>query len=247
MRFTGASGVNITVNATNVIASGSPADIRVETVVGGSATVVLDHSNYDTISASAGGGTEGITLPGSGTNQIAPPIFQAGGGNFHQAAGSPTIDMGATNPLDGGTLDLDGEPRAQGAAQDIGADEFTFVPSPPQPAGPAIADLLSAKAKGTNLILLLGCPSGGGVCANQIALRTAKPVSPSKAATAAKAKRILLGGASISIPAGRTQTVRVPLTKRARKLFETRRKVRATATISGGGASTTAGVTIKRK
>ena len=47
----------------------------------------------------------------------------AGVGNPHLMPGSPCIDAGLT-PLSTGALDLDGEPRLQGAAVDIGCDEF---------------------------------------------------------------------------------------------------------------------------
>jgi hypothetical protein len=42
-------------------------------------------------------------------------------GNYRLEADSPAIDAGAA--IDAGPLDIDGEPRVQGAAIDIGADE----------------------------------------------------------------------------------------------------------------------------
>jgi hypothetical protein len=65
-----------------------------------------------------------------GGNQTAPPQFvDASKGDYHEAAGSPTIDAGAVDQL--GALDLDGNPRALGSAPDIGASEF--VPPIPVP------------------------------------------------------------------------------------------------------------------
>jgi hypothetical protein len=116
-----------TLNATNVIASGSGTAADVAAFNNGtSVTINLEHSNYDT--EDQGTGTT-ITDPGSGTNQIAPPQFaNAAAGDFHQVSGSPTIDAGAGDPALG-SADIDGEARTQGAAPDIGADEFT-VPAP---------------------------------------------------------------------------------------------------------------------
>jgi hypothetical protein len=259
-----ASGCNCLINATNVIAAGNEAgggtDVRATTTASGdTATVALDHSNYSSESES-GGGVENVTNPGLGTNQTAAPSFEPGADNFHQAAGSPTIDMGATNPLNGGTLDFDGEARAQGLSQDIGADEFTVVPptppsAPPAAAGPSlpvvprgIATLLSAIAKGKKLVLTLACSGGGGNCSGNVLLKTAKPVKSLKAATAKrKGKMIVLGSGSFSIAAGQTQTVPVPLTKRGRKLFGSRGKVGAKATITAEGTSTLSKLGIKRK
>ena len=62
-------------------------------------------------------------------NQEAEPLFAAPAAlDFHELAGSPTIDAGGrTAAL--GTTDLDGKPRIQGAAPDIGAYE-TATPPP---------------------------------------------------------------------------------------------------------------------
>ena len=65
------------------------------------------------------------TVQDLGGNVAADPLLQTD--QFHQAEGSPTIDKGAT-PADGPATDIDGGPRSQGAAPDIGADE---LPAPP--------------------------------------------------------------------------------------------------------------------
>jgi hypothetical protein len=115
----------LTVNATNVIASGVAADVRV--VRGGtnsvSATVVMAYSNYDTTSVATGGT---VTAAGSGTNQTAAPVFLETT-TYRQAASSPTVNKGATTP-ESGTADLDGDPRVTGPAPDIGVDEFDVTP-----------------------------------------------------------------------------------------------------------------------
>jgi hypothetical protein len=75
------------------------------------------------------------TPAGTGSNQTAAPTFvNAAGGDFHEAAGSPTIDAGITAPAIG-TTDLDGNPRTIGRSTDVGAYEAaeapTIVPAPP--------------------------------------------------------------------------------------------------------------------
>jgi hypothetical protein len=129
------------------------------------------------------------------------------------------------------------------------------VPGGCSPAAPAAAPLAAlaslaggvVKTKGKTISLMLSCPAGGGPCSgNGVSLRSAKPVNAGRAA-AAKAKRIAVGSASFSIPAGASQAVGVRLTKRARTVLLQRRKLATKATITGAGRSTTASLTIKLK
>jgi hypothetical protein len=127
-----------TINATNVIAralSGGGADVRAEAGdTNSSAEINLDHSNYASRQAVTCGTPPcpaTITDPATASNQTAGPLFvNATGGDFHQAAGSPTIDAGINDPLNG-TTDIDGEARQIGPLTDIGADE-----RPPDVAAP---------------------------------------------------------------------------------------------------------------
>jgi hypothetical protein len=117
---------NHTLDAKNVIADGVDNDVEAEEQSGSTTAVNLAYSNFAT-SVPSGGAT--ATPPGSPTNQTAPPAFvDAPNGDFHQAAGSPTIDAG-TGDSQLGSADIDGEARSQGAVPDIGADEF--VPTLP--------------------------------------------------------------------------------------------------------------------
>jgi hypothetical protein len=119
-----------TINATNVIAralSGGGTDVRAEAGdTNSSAEINLDHSNYASRQAVTCGTPPcpaTITDPATASNQTAAPLFvNAPGGDFHQAAGSPTIDAGINDPLNG-TTDIDGEARQIGPLTDIGADE----------------------------------------------------------------------------------------------------------------------------
>ena len=109
----------ILIEARNVIASGAGADVRATQTGRNSASfVLLRSSNYESVEDSGGAG---VTPPGSGSNQVAAPVFADA--DFHQAAGSPTIDAGTVDESTG-SLDLDYQARPWGAAMDIGADEL---------------------------------------------------------------------------------------------------------------------------
>jgi hypothetical protein len=119
-----------------VIASGGSRDVRAE-ILGSIGTrraeVNLDHSNYATRQQVPGGS---VTAPGSGANQtVSPMLVDDPLGDFHQLAGSPTIDAGITDAANG-AADFDGQARVQGANTDIGADEFAPVPPSPAPVAP---------------------------------------------------------------------------------------------------------------
>jgi hypothetical protein len=115
--------------------------------------------------------------------------------------------------------------------------------APAKPAGVA-----GATVKGKRLRLTLECALASGDCAdNQISLRTAKKIDLGKIAATAKAKRILLARGSASLAAGETKTVALKLRKRGRRLFRARKKVRATATVTAAGGSSTETLRIRRK
>jgi hypothetical protein len=106
----------------NVIAKGSRVDIEARTDDNAIASIDLDHSNF--ASRSLIGIASYASEPGAGSNQTPPPLFvDSAPGDFHQRPGSPTIDFGT--PFAGvSEEDVDGGPRVQGGAIDIGADEF---------------------------------------------------------------------------------------------------------------------------
>jgi len=119
------SGGSVTVDASSVIASGTSTDASAVGGSGGSAAIAdFSFSNYD----SQLEGTHGtVTDPGADTNQTAPAMLaNPAAGDVHQLAGSFTIDRGARDAA-AGSVDIDGESRSQGAAPDIGADEFTVL------------------------------------------------------------------------------------------------------------------------
>jgi hypothetical protein len=112
----------------NSIARGAQLDVAVAGAnTNHLATANVSYSNFNPSTAQAIGPNAQLDTSG-GHNQSAPPVFAgACQGNYHEAAGSPTVDAG----LDGGsgTADFDGDQRTIGTT-DIGADELV----PPGPA-----------------------------------------------------------------------------------------------------------------
>lgn len=116
-----------TVNVVNSIVAGTEFDLRAFNGPEGPGKLVVSHSNFRTKK-----GEGAATITDAGGNQTAAPLFvAAAGGDFREAAGSPTIDAGVPD-AEIGALDLAGNPRVIGPAPDIGA--FEFIPPPP-PAG----------------------------------------------------------------------------------------------------------------
>jgi hypothetical protein len=106
-----------TLDLLNSIAQGGEQDLKALAGAKGVGTIAVNHSNFDTSKAEG----EAKVIDGGG-NQTAPPLFvDAENRNYHEAAGSPTIDAGIAGEL--GPLDLDGSPRILGPAPDMGAYE----------------------------------------------------------------------------------------------------------------------------
>jgi hypothetical protein len=177
-----APGQNPTIALVNSIAHGGHTDLLAESTSGGTASVTADHSNFAT-STQMGIGAS-APAAGSGTNQTAAPHFvNAATGDFHQLAGSPTIDAGADSSSNG-SVDLDGLPRTMGAHTDIGAYEYP-VPvcqsaSATTPFGKAVNVQLQCSDPGGASVTSYGVvtpPSHGTVSINASGLATYTPAS----------------------------------------------------------------------
>lgn len=120
------TGPTYVISTKAVIAQGTSQDVIARAGMGTSVTINLDHSNYDTATTQTfSTGVASVTPPGTGGpnfNVTAAPLLAADG--YHQLAGSPTINAGATD-ANSGAQDIDGQNRQIGLAPaDIGADEL---------------------------------------------------------------------------------------------------------------------------
>ncbi len=124
----------------NSIARGKTADILAETdlsdCIPGNFCVVglihIDHSDFATRAPLASASDAVAISEGAGNISGDPRFADAANGDYHLLAGSPAIDAGiaADQAL---PTDLDGSPRVQGAAPDLGA--FETPPPPGKPSG----------------------------------------------------------------------------------------------------------------
>jgi hypothetical protein len=120
--YNGLIGDNCTLLLRNSIVSGDLYDLNL--YFGGikPGNVTADHSNFDIVNQ--GPNTSFTQGPG---NQTAAPLFvNAAGGDYREAAGSPTVDAGTAEGAS--ATDLDGNPRILGSSPDIGA--FESLPTP---------------------------------------------------------------------------------------------------------------------
>jgi Ca2+-binding RTX toxin-like protein len=113
-------GGSVTLQGLNVIASGTAADLSAKgSATGSIAFAQLTFSNFD---SQAEGPNSAASDPGSDANVTGPALLaNPAAGDVHQRPGSFTIDRGSKAAQG---VDIDGEPRYQGEAPDIGADEL---------------------------------------------------------------------------------------------------------------------------
>jgi hypothetical protein len=120
--FGTAGGPNSSIEGTNVIADAG-VDATASAAPGIASAIHLSNSNFNSSSG---------TVTGSGNQALLPVFVNAAAGDFRQAAGSPTIDAGLTDPANG-ALDLDGNARTVNGKTDVGAYELV----PPDTVAPA--------------------------------------------------------------------------------------------------------------
>jgi hypothetical protein len=160
------SGGVLKLNAFNVIARASnDRDISTELSGPSSVVVTLTNSSYSTVEGSP---STTVTTPGTNGNQTAAPAFlDAVNGDFREAAGSPTVEAGLTDPLNG-ALGIAGEARVLGlcvggpGVTDVGAYEFVPTAACPQPPSNIITlGKLKLNKKNGTATLVVTVPDAG--------------------------------------------------------------------------------------
>jgi hypothetical protein len=119
------------------------------------------------------------------------------------------------------------------------------VPVVPAPV-PRLAIPTAARVKGNAARLPLRCV-GAANCAGRLRIQNRRAPGSKLARTAAKHKLITYASGSFSIPAGKTRSVRVRLSKAGRLAIRARRSLKAYANVTfKGGRAVSLGVTLKR-
>ena len=149
------ANVHATMTAKNLIAHAEGGNTALAIAIDASSTAVMTLANSNFVESSSSGTGASITNAGTGANQtVAPSLVDPTGGDFHQVAGSVTIDHGATDALLG-TTDTDFEARSQNGVPDIGADEFNI------PATPSITATTPTSPADNNSPLVRGASDAG--------------------------------------------------------------------------------------
>jgi hypothetical protein len=245
----GAFGAELTVDAANVIArSVSGTDVVAQIEGGGFPKAHLNISNSSFGEFADNVPDAAVTPLGSAGNISAAPTFlDASGGNFHVDGSSPTLDGGVAD-LSVGSIDLDGNDRAQAkcfganAVPDMGAFERTPTdpcPPPPPPPPPPfeprkpvfrVVNLFLNKKTGTGR-LLVEVPGAGTLSLTGSGVKLVRRTAPG-------------GGGVISLPIQTWAITKVRLAKRGR----TKVRLKVIFEARGGGVEEwSKGVLLRKK
>ncbi len=205
---------SVTFDAYNAIARNTAGGSDVS-AFGPSATITFHHSNYATSTQTSGGVIQ--DAPGDPHQGTAPQFANGAGGDFSESAGSPTIDAGLSDPLNG-PLDFAGNPRAFGGGTDIGA--YEFMPPTTFSLG---ATRVKIKHSG-NGQLPLSCTTPAPdrcVAAGVVTASSSKK-------NARSSKTVTIGQVAGTVVSGATGALTVQLSKKGRKALFARGKMAAT-------------------
>jgi hypothetical protein len=241
-----------TLNVANTILRGGKWDIEASGPGSYYGKVQISHSNYRLAKASELVAGEISDLGGNQTT-VEPTLTS----DFHELAGSVTVDAGAL-ATELGSQDPDGTSRMLGSAPDIGAYELIPPPKgpvPPAPApmgpgpgtppGPGIANAAGAKALGAVVSQLLGCSGQPGQsCRFTITLTITEHLAGSqlkgvsaRARVKLRTKRVTVGTLTATLQAGQAMTVKVALNSKGKRLLKRFHRLPVTVTTSTTSAS----------
>jgi hypothetical protein len=194
---TAATSRTITVH--NSIVHGETKDFRLYSEYGYETHIVVDHSNarVDSVASAGGGGagTNRSLFDAGGNIAAAPSLANPAAGDFHEVAGSNTIDAG-TAPFSG--TDLDGNAFGIGCAADVGAYEFT-PPACGPPSAPGAKTLagvsasVASKIKHGKVAVKVKCPkAAAGACTGKVSVKQGKKTRSSKVKSLRPGKSITI-------------------------------------------------------
>ena len=124
MVLNAAGAVAVTLDRSIVHGSGKSTTAATAPTLGTAAAVSIAIKNSDTTDTSAGG----VTVTGGQSNSDAALFADPGKFNYHLRVNSPAIDKGGPQGSGESDTDVDGQPRVNGSASDLGADEFVNAP-----------------------------------------------------------------------------------------------------------------------
>jgi hypothetical protein len=174
--------------------------------------------------ASVVGEDESEEGAGTGGGGVAPP--GEGGGIASGGAGTSSGTGTATS-------------SAIGTGGSGGTAGFQVGVSTQSPSARLAGSSLTASAAGA-VALKIVCAAAGGNCTGTVTLRTLTAVSAARAGERKKKAILTLGSAAFSVVAGKTGTVTLHLSVKARSLLARARVLRALASIAVHGSSGTA-------
>ena len=234
----------------NTIARGLRGDLGLEGYAPGGMSLNVDYSNIRVDTTLEFGGSTTLTAGphNQDGNTVVPLFADLAGYDVHQLAGSPTIDAGLADPSIG-TDDFDGEARVQGAAPDIGADEYP-PPVPGSSPAPISTPVSGGGKRRRGALYVAGAAPvrrgkallhvhcvGRGSCGGAIRLIYRRV---SKRHAHGKTRRVhiqySLGRKPFQIEAGKRGAVRVPLNRRGLRMLRHARNHHLKVWLFGGGA-----------
>jgi hypothetical protein len=244
-------------STTGLWAWGRAGDISngVETVIntiarGGTTGFGVVADSESGVSVNVNAGHSNLTFSTAGTSavdahvntdtsdQSSSPLFaNAAAGDFHQQPASPTVDHGVTDAANG-AIDIDGSPRARGAATDIGAYEYQPPPTPPTLNKPgSISKTTVTESTKGYITLVVANPNGVRARGD---LRLSAHLAH---------KTVTVAHNTFSVAAHKTVKVKLRLSRQARAYLRTHARLKARAKTvlkaKGKSKSHTQTITIK--
>ena len=156
--------------------------------------------------------------------------------------------LGGANPLDGltipslgaATVELTGTLAFKGAPVEAPPITTTTTPAPPPVVTPDVKKIAAALLKVAKTLKLAGKTVAIKIACKVVDCKGSVKLATLGASSASgKAKSRTIGSRSYKVKAGKTVTVKVPLTKAARTMMKKKKKakVRVTAFVTGGKAA----------